>query len=402
MRSVEDYRKIVGDGAISSIYKKARKLYGKHIVNINSTYQGGGVAEMLSSIVPLMNEIGIEAGWRILHGNPDFFSITKKFHSALQGEKINLSEIKKKLYLRTNQDFSTFTHINHDIVIVHDPQPLPLVRFYSKRQPWIWRCHVDLSSPDEEIWDFIKEYILRYDLVIVSSEKYRKKDLPVEQRIISPAIDPLSSKNMEIPASMIKKYLKKYEIPFDKPIIAQVSRFDKWKDPEGVLKIFEIVRKKVDVRLILCGSMASDDPEAWKIYSKVEKRAEPFVKSGDVILITIENDILVNALQRISSVVIQKSKREGFGLTVAEALWKSRPVVASKVGGIPLQIEDGKGGYLVESQRPEEFAERVVEILKNPNLGETMGKNGRERIRKNFLITRLLSDYLDMLNYLYE
>ncbi len=402
MRSVEDYRKIVGDGAISSIYKKARKLYGKHIVNINSTYQGGGVAEMLSSIVPLMNEIGIEAGWRILHGNPDFFSITKKFHNALQGEKINLSEIKKKLYLRTNQDFSTFTHINHDVVIVHDPQPLPLVRFYSKRQPWVWRCHIDLSSPNEEIWDFIKEYILRYDLVIVSSEKYRKKDLPVEQRIISPAIDPLSSKNMEIPASMIKKYLKKYEIPFDKPIISQVSRFDKWKDPEGVLRVFEAVRKKVDVRLVLCGSTASDDPEAWKIYSKVEKRAEPFVKSGDVILITIENDILVNALQRISSVVIQKSKREGFGLTVTEALWKGRPVVASKVGGIPLQIEDGKGGYLVESQRPEEFAERIVEILKNPNLGETMGKNGRERIRENFLITRLLSDYLDLLNYLYE
>jgi trehalose synthase len=184
MRNLEDYRKIVGDVVITEIYKKARKLYNKHVVHINSTYQGGGVAEMLSRLIPLMNSVGVDAGWRILHGNPDFFTITKKFHNALQGEKINFSELKKSIYLETNEEFSVYTHINHDCVIIHDPQPLPLINFYRKLQPWIWRCHIDLSHPNEEVWDFLKNFILRYDLVIVSDKNYKRKDLPVEQVII--------------------------------------------------------------------------------------------------------------------------------------------------------------------------------------------------------------------------
>jgi len=202
-RSVEDYREIVGDEVISEIHRRARKLYGRHILHVNSTYQGGGVAEMLSSLIPLMNDVGMDVGWVILHGEPDFFTVTKKFHNALHGERINLSEMKKGLYVMTNEDFSVYTHIHHDCVIVHDPQPLPLIKFYKKQRPWIWRCHVDLSNPNEEVWEFLKTYILRYDMVIVSNEKYRRKDLTVEQRVIYPAIDPLLPKNIEISEGVI-------------------------------------------------------------------------------------------------------------------------------------------------------------------------------------------------------
>ena len=401
-RSLEDYRGIVGDEVISLIYRKARRLYRKHILHINSTYQGGGVAEMLVSLVPLMNNIGIDTGWRILHGNPDFFTITKKFYNALQGGQINLSEMKKQLYIQANEDFSTYTHVDHDCVIIHDPQPLPLIKLYRKRQPWIWRCHVDLSNPHERLWDFLKNFILRYDMAIISSEKYKRKDLPVEQRIIYPAIDPLSSKNKEIDDEVISKYLKKFRIPRDKPLIIQISRFDKWKDPEGVIEVFKLVKEKVDCRLVLCGNMAMDDPEGWMIYEKVKRKAGRMIENKNIMLITSENNILVNALQRSSAVIIQKSVREGFGLTVTEALWKGKPVAASDVGGIPLQIKDGENGFLLEPDDIKGFSNRIIEILQNPGLAEEMGRKGKEIVRKNFLITRLLSDYLDLLKDIME
>ena len=246
MRNLSDYRKIVGDKVISEIYKRARKLYGKRILHINSTYLGGGVAEILISLVPLMNDVGIDAGWRIIRGTQDLFAITKKFHNALQGDSLNLSEIKKKLYIQANEEFSAYTHINHDCVIIHDPQPLPLIQFYKKRQPWIWRCHVDLSNPNEMLWEFLKGFILRYNIVVVSNKKYRKEDLPLEQRICHPVIDPLTPKNMDISDKDILKYLKKFGVKTDKPIITQISRFDKWKDPEGVVDVFKLVKEKID------------------------------------------------------------------------------------------------------------------------------------------------------------
>ena len=378
---------------------KARKLYGKNILHINSTYQGGGVAELLNSLVPLMNDIGINAGWRTFHGTPDFFIITKKFHNALQGEKINFTEMKKRLYIQASKDFSVYTHIDHDCIIVHDPQPLPLIDFYKKKQPWIWRCHVDLSTSNKKLWDFLMEFIIRYDLVLLSNENYIKKELPVEQRIIYPAIDPLSPKNKKISNALISKYLKKFDIPDDKPLITQVSRFDKWKDPEGVIEVFKLVKKEVDCRLVLCGSMATDDPEGYQIYENIKQKAKDLIESKDVILLTSENNILVNVLQRSSAVIIQKSIREGFGLTVTEALWKGKPVVASNVGGIPIQIEDGKNGFLVEPYDTKGFADRVIQILQNPDIAKKMGKKGKDAVRENFLITRLLSDYLDLLNY---
>ncbi len=401
--SLEDYRKIVEDKIIYSIYRKARELHRKHIIHINSTYQGGGVAEMLNSLAPLMNEVGIDTDWKILHGDPDFFTITKKFHNALQGESINLTEIKESVYVETNEKFSVYTHLEHDCVIIHDPQPLPLIRFYRKGQPWIWRCHIDLTEPNKKIWELLKQFILKYDMVVFSSEKYKREDLPVEQRVIHPAIDPLSLKNREIPDGVISKYLKKSGIPRDKPLITQISRFDKWKDPEGVIDVFKLVKEKIDCRLVLCGNIAADDPEGPGIYERIARETKHLVERRDVILVRepwSSNFIFINALQRISSVIIQKSIREGFGLTVTEAMWKERPVVASDVGGVPLQIKDGENGFLVEPYDTKGFAERIIKVLQNPDLAEEMGKNGKEIVRKNFLITRLLSDYLDLLNYI--
>jgi trehalose synthase len=398
MRNLEDYREIVGEEAISSIYKKARRLYGKKVLHINSTYYGGGVAEILNTFVPLMNDAGVAADWRILRGTPDFFDITKKFHNALQGDEINLTPIKKHLYAQANSDFSSYCHIDDDCVVIHDPQPLPLVRFYRKKQPWIWRCHVDLSGPNEELWSYLKSFILRYDMVIISSPKFKKDDLPVFQRVIHPAIDPLSPKNMELADTTISKCLKKFRIPLDKPLIVQVSRFDKWKHSDGVLDIFDRIRNKVDCRLVLCGSMAADDPEGPQIFDKIKRKANDLVKKGDAILITSENNILVNALQRVASVVVQRSLKEGFGLSVTEALWKRKSVVASDVGGITHQIEDGETGFLIPPGDTESFADATVSLVKNPGLREEMGKKAKEAVREKFLLTRLLSDYLVLIN----
>jgi trehalose synthase len=400
MRTLEDYKDIVGVDIIGEIHRKVRPLYGKRIVHINSTSMGGGVAEILQSLVPLMNDIGLVAGWRTLHGNPDFFDITKKFHNALQGEAIHFTKTKERIYIQTNVNFSSYTHFDHDLVIIHDPQPLPLVKLYKKTAPWAWRCHVDLSNPNREVWDFFLNFILRYDMVILSNNDYKRPDLPVEQKIIYPAIDPLTTKNMDISESDVAKYLKKFGIKTDKPIIAQISRFDKWKDPEGVLDVFRLVREVVDCRLVLCGSVAADDPEGTMIFERIEKKAADLIKNEDVVLVISENNMLVNALQRKASVIIQKSIKEGFCLAVTEALWKGTPVVASRVGGIPLQIEHGVNGCLVDPLDNEGFAREIVEVLKEPEKKRGLGLKGKETVREKFLITRHLSDYLDMISYL--
>jgi len=400
MHHLEDYRKIAGDEAISAIYKEARRLYGRRILHINSTYYGGGVAEILNSLVPLMNNIGIEADWRILHGTPDLFTITKKFHNALQGDSINLTEIKKRLYVGANEAFSTYCHIDADCVFVHDPQPLPVIKFYKKRQPWVWRCHIDLTNPNKKLWEFLKGFILRYDMVIFSSEKYKKEDLPVEQKVIYPSIDPLSLKNKELSEKDILKYVRKAGIPNDKPVITQVSRMDPWKDPEGLLEVFKYVKEKVDCRMVYCYDMALDDPEGVEIYSKVYRKAKKFVEKGDVIFVVGKHQILVNAIQRFSTVLVQNSIREGFCLAVTEALWKGKPVVATNVGGIPLQIKDGENGFLVEPGNREQFADRIIKILEDPSIGHEVGKKAREVVRERFLITKTLLDYLRILNLL--
>lgn len=397
-RTLEDHRPIVGDDVISGISRKAENLRGKRVLHVNSTYQSGGVAEMILSLVPLMNNIGIETQWNILNGDADFFTITKNFHNALQGQPVTFSTEEKNLYIRTNESFSRQMTIDHDLVVIHDPQPLPLIRYYPKTQPWVWRCHVDLSNPDPALWEFLRGFVLDYDRMVISHARYRRRGMPMKQWICPPAIDPLSPKNRDLSEAEIAGLLAKYGVPTDKPLVTQVSRFDKWKDPLGVLDVFSEVREHVDCRLVLCGSMAPDDPEGRMIYRQVEAAARGLIDAGDVILITAEDHLLVNALQRASAVILQKSLREGFGLTVTEGLWKARPVIASRVGGIPLQIEDGRTGFLLDPTDIDGFARRVRQVLENPDLGEELGRAAREHVRKHFLITRLLSDYLDMLN----
>ena len=400
MLRLEDFRHIVPDETLAEIYARARKLYGKHVVHLNATYQGGGVAEILYSLVLLMNDVGIDTGWRILHGSQEFFEITKSFHNALQGAKLNLSDRKKQVYLQVNDNFSKFTHLDHDCVIIHDPQPLSLISASGnkKGEPWIWRCHIDLTEPNKELWDFLKGFVLKYDQVVFSSEKYFKKDLPVDQRLMFPAINPLSQKNKDISEKTILEQVTKVGIPTDKPIITQVSRLDPWKDPEGVIDVYKRVKEKVDCRLVFCYNAASDDPEGFRMYNKIYRKANRFVKAGDILFIVGNNETLVNAIQRYSSVIIQKSTKEGFCLCVTEALWKETPVVASNVGGIPMQIEDGKNGFLLEPKDNEGFADRIIHLLKNPEECKNVGKQGKETVREKFLITRLLSDYLYMLN----
>lgn len=399
VRNIKDYVEIVGEKVMADIYRKAQKLYSKHICHINSTFLGGGVAEILSRLVPLMNEV-TDADWRIIHGNPSFFDVTKGFHNALQSGSIDLTNEKKALYTDVNQEFAGYTHLKYDCVIVHDPQPLPLIEFYKKRQPWIWRCHIDLSDPDTKLWNFLKKFVLRYDLMIVSSEKYKKADLPIEQRIIHPAIDPLSLKNRELSSAEVLKYINGVGIPTDKPLVAQISRMDHWKDPAGVLEVYRLVKEKVDCRLLYCYNLATDDPEGMAIYEEIHKKAKKLVDRGDVIFVVGNNDLLVNAIQRFSTVIVQKSIKEGFALTVTEALWKGKPVVAGNVGGIPNQIIDGKTGFLVDPYDYRMCADRIIELLENPKLAETMGRKAKEYVREKFLTTRLLSDYLDLITEL--
>ena len=399
MKHLEDYRGIVPDATLTDLHRRAAKLYDKHVVHVNSTASGGGVAEILYTLVPLMNDVGLDCGWRVLVGGTDFFNVTKSFHNGLQGEPLDLSEQKKRVYTEANENFAAYTHFDrHDAVIVHDPQPLPMIRFYKKRQPWIWRCHIDLTDPDPELWEFLKGYIMRYDLMIVSHEQYLRPDLAVEQRVINPAIDPLNQKNIELPDEVIAKYIKRFDIPLDKPIITQVSRFDKWKDPEGVVEVFRRVLERVDCRLVLAGNMATDDPEGIEMFERVKRGAADLIESGQLITLIGASDIEINALQRVSAVVLQKSLREGFGLTVSEAMWKQTPVIASRIGGIPLQVIDGETGFLVNPTDFDECADRVVSVLTDKPMADEMARRGKEHVRENFLTTRLLGHYLELLD----
>ncbi len=394
-KRIEAYEPIVGEKVVNQIYEDSAPLDEEHVLHVNSTYAGGGVAEMLNAIVPLMNSVGITTGWRVLQGSVDFFTVTKKFHNGLQGNKINLSLMKKKIYADQNESFSVFTHLDHDAIIIHDPQPLPLITLYTKHRPWIWRCHIDISQPWGPLWDYLKRFILRYDALVTSHESYKKSDVHIPQHVIMPSIDPLSQKNVNISERIVDRYLSKNGIDRDKPMISQISRFDRWKDPMGVLRTFKKVKKEVDCRLVFMGSFAVDDPEGEKVLQGLRKAADG---NEDVTILVNASDIVVNSVQRASSVVLQKSIREGFAITVSEALWKGVPVVASNAGGLPLQVIDGVTGYLVEPYDYKSCADRVVKILKDEKLRMELGKKGRSHVKKNFLVTRHLLDWIEMLN----
>jgi trehalose synthase len=397
------YEPIVGKEKIRIIKQKIRRIKDKHIVFINSTYQGGGVAEMLNSMIPLFNDSGLKVGWRVLHGSNDFFNITKQFHNALQGEKITLTKRKKEIYEHVNKDFALYSHFDHDLVVVHDPQPMALVEYYKhkfgrnkQKQPWLFRLHIDSSKPYKPVWDYLSTYLHRYDGVIVSKEEYMNDALDVPHHVFYPAIDPLTLKNKQLTKSRIKTILAKQKIPIDKPIISQISRFDKWKDPLGVIDLFETTRCKKDCRLVLLGSAATDDPEGILIYNEVLKKVASSKYKKDIHVLLVNSEILVNALQRASSVIIQNSRKEGFGLTVSEALFKGTPVVSTNVGGIPVQVQNGISGFLHEHDDVTGMARSIIQLIEDDRLRKEMGLHGKRFITQNFLITRLIEDYLDL------
>lgn len=387
---VEDYQRFVGRETVSRVKEKAHQLSDLHIAHLNSTYYGGGVAELLGALTLLMNSAGIKTGWRVIQGSPDFFSVTKKLHNALQGGEINLTSLKKTIYEHVVYENAIRNHLDHDRVIIHDPQPLPLISHYEKRGPWIWRCHLDLTKRNAEVWDYLQQFVKGYDAMIVSLDEY-KQDIDLPQVDFMPAINPFSIKNRQLDEEDIEDRLNYYEIPKDLPIVTQVSRFDRWKDPEGVIEAFKIAQEDIDATLVLLGSIATDDPEGEQVYQSLLDSQEE-----RIIILAKEDTALVNALQSRSAVVLQKSIREGFGLTVAEAMWKGTPVIGGDVGGIKYQIEDGVNGYLVSSIP--EAAEKIIQLVENPALREEMGQKARESVKENFLLIRLLEQYLDLLN----
>jgi trehalose synthase len=385
---LQDYRQFVGSETLERIEEKAKGLRDLHVVNINSTYYGGGVSQLLSSLTLLMNSVGIRTGWRAIHGPPDFFSVTKKIHNALQGGKLNLTERKMQLYEDVIYENAVRNHLEHDLIIIHDPQPLPMINHYRKKNPWVWQCHLDLSNPNPDAWRYLVQFVEKYDAVILSSKDYMQ-ELKTPQLFFMPAIDPFSITNRRLTEYEIGERLNHFHIPTDLPLVVQISRFDWWKDPEGVIRAFKLARREVDCTLVLLGNVATDDPEGQEVYRSLLSRREE-----RIIILTVQDGALVNALQRRATVVLQKSIREGFGLTVAEAMWKGAAVVGGNVGGIRHQIEDGVNGFLVSSV--DEAAARIVQLVKDKELRERLGQRARETVQQHFLLTRLLEQYLDL------
>jgi len=389
IHTIGDYEQYIGKEAIRRIKAKARLLRDMHVMHMNSTYYGGGVSQILSSLTLLMNSLGIQTGWRVVHGPPDFFSVTKKFHNALQGAEINLSGRKKELYEDVIHENAVRNHLDHDVVFIHDPQPLPLINHYRKKSPWVWRCHLDLTAPNREVWNYLLPFIEKYDAVVLSCGEYRR-DLRKPQIYFTPGIDPFSIVNRELSEDAVDERLAHYGIPTDLPLVVQVSRFDHWKDPEGVIRAFQKAKKEEECTLVLVGNVATDDPEGAEVYrSLLSHRGER------IIVKSVQDGALVNALQRRAAVVLQKSIREGFGLTVSEAMWKSAAVIGGNVGGIRHQIQDGKSGFLVSSV--DEAAERIVRLLRDPDLRARLGHAAHERVREHFLFTRTVEQYLDLI-----
>jgi trehalose synthase len=395
--SLKDYTQIVGEKEIKELLILAEKLAGKSVVHVNSTSFGGGVSEILRRLVPLMNGLGIDAEWKVIRGGKEFFDVTKSFHNALQGKEILLTEEMKEVYLRYNELNANLLDLDYEYVVMHDPQPLAIINYHDERKgKWIWRCHIDLSQPNEGFWSFLEPFLANYDAFVFSLRKYVKK--PLEKRIcaiISPSIDPLGDKNKPLPENRILSTLERYDVDADRPVLTQVARFDPWKDPLGVIDVYRKVKKKIpEVQLLLITSMAPDDPEGWTYYERTARHAG---EDYDIHLLTDimgVRDLEVNAFQRASDVALLKSIREGFGMTVTEALWKEVPVVGGKVGGIPLQVINGETGFLVNTV--EEAAEKTLYLLKHPEEAEEMGKKGKEHVKENFLITRHLEDYLEL------
>jgi trehalose synthase len=394
MAGLIDYEAIVGSSTIQELADLAKRLTGKRILMVNSTRVGGGVAEILTRMVPLLRELKLEVGWEVLEGSEPFYRVTKKLHNALHGRPETITLDMFELFLEVGRLRAKRLAWDHDIVFVHDPQPIVLVeeRTRNPSSRWIWRCHLDVSNPNRRVWKFLEPFIESFDAVVYSSAAFAQP-MPMRQILIAPSIDPLSEKNRELTPGEIDAILQRLGIPRDRPLITQVSRFDYLKDPLGVVQAFRRLRRSVRCQLVLAGGPASDDPEAEEVLNRLREEVhnDPEIH---LLMLPPNSDVEINALQRASAVVVQKSLKEGFGLTVSEALWKARPVVASAVGGIPLQVKHRYSGLLVHSV--EGAASAIKQLLNNPEYARRLGENGREHVRHNFLLTRHLRDYLVM------
>lgn len=389
------YEKIIGYEEIERLKDQARRLKGITLLHVNSTGTGGGVAEILKSLVPLFRDLGIACEWKVIRGTKEFFRITKSLHNSVQGVggKSRLTRDMAKEYQRVNRENAKRLGLGADVVVVHDIQPLPLVEAKGTNK-WVWRCHIDLSRPEPEVWEFLHSYVASYDATIFSVPEFRQA-LSIPQYIIAPSIDPLSEKNRDLSPQKVRELYQKFRIPKGRPTLLQVSRFDPSKDPLGVIEAYRILKERMDCQLVLAGGGAEDDPEGSKILAKVmeETRDDPDIHILDL---PPTSFLEINALQRGADVIIQKSLKEGFGLTVTEALWKEKAVVGGKVGGIKLQIRDGENGFLVSSVG--EAAQRVEYLFKNPSQAQKMGKAGKKLVREKFLIPRHLKDYLNLVS----
>jgi len=400
-RRLEDYRKIVSDAVLNSIMSIADKLKGLSVIHVNSTSFGGGVAEILHSMVPLMASVGLDVEWNVIEAPIEFFNITKLLHHGIQGMKVDFDEGMKSFYLKINEENVAKINLDKDFIVIHDPQPLPIKYFAKDHGLWIWRCHIDASSPYKPVWNFISKFVKLYDSYIFHMEEYVQPDLDRGKAfIMPPSIDPLTEKNREMSDSEIMDILDKFDIDPEKPILIQVARFDPWKDPIGAIKVYRKVKEREPgLQLLLVASMAHDDPEGWVYYEKAVRYAGEDYNIHFLTNVVGVGDREVNAFQRAADVALQMSIREGFGLAVTEALWKETPVVARGVGGIKLQVINGINGFIIKTV--DEAAERVLYLLKNRALREKMGRRGRDHVKRNFLITRHLFDYLKLFYKLY-
>ena len=391
MLRINDYAPIVGENTLDELKLIAEKLNGKVMQHVNSTFVGGGVAEILTRMIPLLNDLGVNAKWDVIKGNERFFNITKNMHNALHGVDVKIPKDDLDFFLEVNRENADSMDLYGDIIFIHDPQPVGLIeKRKANGKKWAWRCHIDFTNPQKDVIDFLDDFIEQYDAAVFSAPAFSRK-FKVPQVLISPSIDPLSDKNRELPADLINTIVEGYGIDTSRPIVTQISRFDYLKDPAGVIKVYKKVKRYVDCQLVLAGGGATDDPEGMKVLEEVMHAAE-----GDpdihVLFLPPSSDTEINALQRASTVVLQKSLKEGFGLTVAEALWKAKPVIAGAVGGIPLQIKHQYSGLL--SYSIDGTAYYLKQLLNEPRYAKELGINGREHIKENFLITRHVRDYL--------
>ncbi|MFI5045978.1 MAG: glycosyltransferase [Acidimicrobiia bacterium] len=394
-QTVSSYEASSGADTIAGLRDLAAPLRGCRVLHVSATPYGGGVAEILRSQIPLLRDLGIDAAWKLISGDEAFFRVTKAMHNGLQGGPRSLSADDEEHYLTNSARNAAALDESYDIVVVHDPQPLALRELVDRPSGrWIWRCHVDTSEPNPPVWEFLKPLLVRYDAAVFTLGGFVPPDFPVGRiEIIPPAIDPESPKNLELGTRLTTRIAEWIGVDTRRPLVTQISRFDPWKDPLGVIAAYRLAREHVgDLQLALVGSMASDDPEAWEVYRQIQREVD-----GDDDVHVFTNlvgvgNVEVNAFQRLSDVVIQKSLREGFGLVVSEALWKGTPVVAGRAGGIPLQMQDGVGGFLVDGV--EECATRVCELLDDPARRHELGELGRAHVQRRFLLPRLIADEL--------